>query len=87
MAPDLAIEILSPDDGFEEVMAKVDAYLQCGVKLVWLVIPSTREVLICTAQGKHAVRDRLTAPELLPGFEMPVAEIFEGLETQSVERP
>jgi Uma2 family endonuclease len=84
MAPDLAIEILSPGDGFEEVMAKVDVYLQRGVKLVWLVIPSAREVLICTAQGKHAVHDRLTAPELLPGFEMPVAEIFEGLETPKV---
>jgi len=84
MAPDLAVEILSPDDGFEKVMGKVDAYLQRGVKLVWLVLPSAREVLVCTSQGKHSVRDRLTAPEMLPGFEMPVAEIFEGLETAKV---
>ena len=61
-------------------MEKVDAYLQQGTQIVWIVIPSTREVLVCTAQGKHTVRDKLIAPELLPGFELPVADIFAGLE-------
>ncbi len=80
MAPDLAVEILSPGDGFEQVMTKVDEYLSQGVKVVWIVIPQTREVLVCTHQSKHVVRDKLTAPELLPGFELPVADIFVGLE-------
>jgi len=80
MAPDLAVEILSPGDGFEQVMEKVDEYLSQGVKLVWVIISNTREVLVCTHQSKHVVRDTLTAPELLPGFELPVAEIFVGLE-------
>ncbi|MGH7492765.1 MAG: Uma2 family endonuclease [bacterium] len=82
MAPDLAIEILSPDDTFARVMEKVDAYLQQGAQIVWIVIPDTREVLVCTSQGKYSVRDRLTAPELLPGFELQVPEIFTGLETK-----
>ncbi len=80
MAPDLAVEILSPEDSFEKVMAKVDEYLSQGVKIVWIVISATREVLVCTPQSKHIVRDTLTAPELLPGFELPVADLFVGLE-------
>lgn len=80
IAPDLAVEILSPGDGFEQVMVKVDEYLSQGVKIVWVIISSTREVLVCTTQSKHIVRDVLTAPELLPGFELPISEIFIGLE-------
>ncbi len=85
VVPDLAIEILSPDDSFERMMEKVDEYLSQGVKLVWIVITSTREVLVCTAQGKYSVRDTLTAPELLPGFELPVKDIFAGLETSRAQ--
>jgi Uma2 family endonuclease len=79
LAPDLAIEILSPDDRFMQVMDKVDEYLSQGVKMVWVVIASTREVLVCTSQSKHIVRDKLDAPELLPNFELPVQDIFVGL--------
>jgi len=84
MAPDLAVEILSPDDSFEDVMEKVDEYLLRDVKLVWVVITRTREVLVCTKQSKYGVRDKLTAPELLPGFELAVKDIFVGLETRTV---
>jgi Uma2 family endonuclease len=80
MAPDLAAEILSPDDSFEGMMEKVDEYLSQGTKLVWAVITRTREILACTKQGKYVVRDKLAAPELLPGFELPVKDIFAGLE-------
>lgn len=80
IAPDLAVEILSPDDSFEDMMEKVDEYLTQGAKLVWVIISRTREVLICTAQSKYMVRDKLTAPELLPGFELPVKDIFAGLD-------
>jgi Uma2 family endonuclease len=83
MAPDLAVEILSPGDSFEDMMAKVDEYLSQGVKLVWVVIARTREVLVCSAQSKYVVRDKLTAPELLPGFELAVADIFVGVEART----
>jgi Uma2 family endonuclease len=82
-SPDLAIEILSPTDSFEHVMEKVDEYLQQGVQIVWLVIPSTRRVLVCSPQGQYTEREVLSAPELLPGFELPVAEIFAGLEAKA----
>lgn len=87
MAPDLAVEILSPGDSFMEVMEKVDEYLRQGVKIVWVVIANTREVLVCTAKGKYSVRDMLTAPELLPGFELPVEDIFAGVEMSVEEEP
>jgi len=79
MAPDLAVEILSFDDSFEDMMGKVDEYLSQGAKLVWVVITRTRQVLVCNAQSKYIVRDKLTAPELLPGFELAVKDIFVGL--------
>jgi Uma2 family endonuclease len=82
MAPDLAVEILSPTDSFEATMEKVDEYLRQGTQIVWVVITSTREVLVCTAEGKHTVRDVLIAPNLLPGFELPVQTIFAGVETK-----
>jgi Uma2 family endonuclease len=81
MAPDLAVEVLSPTDSFEATMEKVDEYLRQGTKIVWVVITSTREVIVCTAEGKHFVKDVLTAPNLLPGFELPVSTIFSGLTT------
>lgn len=86
MAPDLAIEILSPDDSFDKIMEKVEEYLDAGTKTIWLVIASTREVLVCKPEGKHSVRDVLTAPELLPGFELPVQDIFAGVETAATSK-
>jgi Uma2 family endonuclease len=82
IAPDLAVEILSPGNDFEEMMEKVDAYLAQGTRLVWVVITRTREVMVCTKESKYTVRDKLTAPELLPGFELPVENIFAGLEAR-----
>ncbi|MDZ7269973.1 MAG: Uma2 family endonuclease [candidate division KSB1 bacterium] len=79
LAPDLVIEIISPEDNFMQVMNKVDAYLEQGTQMIWLVITITREVLVCTTTGKYSVRDLLTAPDRLPGFELPVSKIFEGI--------
>jgi len=81
MAPDLAVEILSPTNNFDDVMLKAEEYLKQGTKIVWVVISSTREVIVCTAAGKHFVKDVLTAPQILPGFELPVSTIFAGITT------
>jgi len=81
MAPDLAVEVVSPDDSFAKMMDKVDAYLQQGARIVWLVFPNTREVLVCTPEEKRSVRDVLTAPDLLPDFELRIEEIFVGIES------
>jgi Uma2 family endonuclease len=82
MAPDLAVEIVAEDDSYKKITAKVKAYLQQGAKIVWVIFASTREVLVCTAEGKHYVdiHEVLTAPEVLPDFALPVRDIFEGFE-------
>jgi Uma2 family endonuclease len=80
MAPDLAVEIPSPDDSFTKIMEEVNAYLQQGTKIVWVIFASTREILVCTATGKHYVQDVLTAPDVLPDFELSIEGIFEGVE-------
>ncbi len=85
MAPDLAVEILSPTDNFFAVMDKVDEYLQQGSKIVWLVIPQKEEVLVCTAEGKHSVRDILTAPELLPGLQISLKKVFARVKTETAQ--
>jgi Uma2 family endonuclease len=77
--PDLAIEVVSPNDLYEEIEEKVTEYLGAGVRLVWVVNPSTKTVLVrrpnktCTAL--HA-NDTLSGEDVLPGFTVPVAELF-----------
>ncbi|MCI0693203.1 Uma2 family endonuclease [candidate division KSB1 bacterium] len=78
-APNLAAEIISPDDKFEEMIDKVDEYLQQGAQMVWLIFTQRREVLVFTASSIYRVREVLTAPELLPGFELPLSTIFKSI--------
>lgn len=42
LAPDLAVEVLSPDDRSRDVLDKVGEYLQAGVRLVWVIDPKRR---------------------------------------------
>jgi Uma2 family endonuclease len=80
IAPDLAVEVISPNDTFSEVMDKVASYLNAGVRLVWLVDPLRRRVLVHAQDrpprelGEHDVLD---GEDVVPGFQMPVAELFQ----------
>ena len=78
--PILAVEILSPSDQHEEITAKIEEYLACGVSLVWKVDPDFRTVTIYRP-GKEPelvnMKQELSAEPELPGFRVPVAEIFE----------
>jgi Uma2 family endonuclease len=77
--PDLAVEVISPNDRFCEVDAKVSEYLAAGVPLIWVVNPETRTVLVLRSD-RSGVRleesDELTAAKLLPGFSCRVADLF-----------
>jgi Uma2 family endonuclease len=78
-APDLAVEVLSPDDRASEVLAKVRDWRQAGCRLVWVVDPRTRTVSVYRDSGQVlALRepDALGGEDLLPGFSVPLAEIF-----------
>jgi Uma2 family endonuclease len=78
-APDLAVEVLSPDDRAGEVLAKVRDWLQAGCRRVWVVDPRTRTVSVYRSASEVVVlseSDTLLEEDLLPGFHLPVAEIF-----------
>lgn len=79
-SPDLAVEVLSPDDRSSEVNAKIHDWLRTGCAQVWVVDPQNQTVTVYRSRGESAVfalEDTLAADDLLPGFSLPVAEIFE----------
>ncbi len=78
-APDLAVEILSPSNSFRQMTRKVRQYFAAGCHTVWVVHPDRKEVEVFEATGSDCTltaEDILEAPELLPGFSVPVAELF-----------
>ena len=82
LAPDLAVEVISPTDLAEGVDAKLDEYLRAGVRLSWFVYIPTRTVWAYKPDGTAKVyraTDTLPGEDVLPGFTVPVAELFEGL--------
>ncbi len=78
--PTLVVEILSPNDTQEEIDEMVDSYLSVGVPLVWLVDPTDRTVTIYRPGEEPTLvnsRQTLEGGTVLPGFSVPVAQIFD----------
>lgn len=76
-APDLAIEVVSRDDGWSELHDKAELYFAHGSRIVWFVDPMQKGVMVVTPEDHKWVKDILTCPELLPDFSLNVREIFE----------
>lgn len=79
IAPDLAVEIVSPGNSPGEIERKVAAYLRYGTMLVWVIYPDQRQIVAHSPTGAPRVfteRDILTGDTVLPGFSVPVSEIF-----------
>ncbi len=77
--PDLAIEVLSPDDRPGYVREKVAEWLGAGTLVVWVVDPRTRTVTIHGAGARAAVfgeSDVVPGGDLLPGFALAVFDVF-----------
>ena len=80
VAPDLVVEILSPTDRPDTVRRKLDEYLAAGVRLAWVIDPAARTVHVHPASGEPrslAAGDILAGAGVLPGFALPLDEIFE----------
>lgn len=78
-APDLAVEIVSPGDTAAEVQDKVQDYLHYGTKLVWVIYPRQRLVIVHYPDGTAKTlreTDTLSGESVVPGFSCPVKEIF-----------
>lgn len=79
-APDLAVEIVSPNDRAEKVHAKVGEYLAAGTWVVWVLWPSTQSVTVHHSGGRmeELGPDRdLVGGEVLPGFSVRVFDLFD----------
>jgi Uma2 family endonuclease len=79
LAPDLAVEVLSPGDRPAEVLAKVADWLGAGTRLVWVVDPQHSEVRVYRADGTLlvlAAQDTLDGEDVLPGFNCSITDVL-----------
>ncbi len=79
IAPDLAVEVVSPHDLASEVDEKVMEYLRAGVSLVWVINPDVRVVRVHRADFTSAFlteNDNLQGEDVLPGFACRVGALF-----------
>jgi Uma2 family endonuclease len=77
--PDLAIEILSPGDRWSEVEEKIADYLGAGTRLIWVVDPGARRVIVRYPDRPPRVvpnEEALEGEAVVPGFVLPLAELF-----------
>jgi Uma2 family endonuclease len=74
--PLLAIEILSPQQGSQEVLDKVDGYFAFGVKSCWVVSPPMHSIQILTADGRETVLTSGTAIDPVTGLTADLAAVF-----------
>ena len=79
LVPDLAAEVVSPNDTVSEVERKVRQYLAAGVRLVWVVLPETRDARVYRpGRSVSGVEPDgfLDGEDVLPGFRLPLADLF-----------
>lgn len=82
LPPDFVCEIVSPNDHADELMSKVREWLTVGVRLVWVIYPDSRTVLVLRAEGVAAwfgMGGTLSGEEVVPGFTCPVDALFADL--------
>lgn len=79
LAPDLAVEVVSPNDLFEDVSRKVNEYLAAGVRLVWVVDPKAERVFVYRHDESATIltnKDSLDGEDVVPGFKCAIADLF-----------
>ncbi len=79
LAPDLAVEVVSPSNTLAEIHSKVMDYLDAGSRRVWVADPMTRTVTVyCSRKDIRLLSgdDELDGEDVLPGFRVRLGEIF-----------
>jgi Uma2 family endonuclease len=79
LVPDLAVEVLSPKNTRAEMERKRREYFLGGCRLVWEIDPDKKTARVYTAPDESkriSEKGKLTGGDLLPGFELPLAELF-----------
>jgi Uma2 family endonuclease len=77
-APDLVVEIVSPNDDADDLARKIAQYLQAGARMVIAAYPSEQQLRVHTADGVRilGIDDTLDGGSVLPGFACPVRKLF-----------
>jgi Uma2 family endonuclease len=86
LAPDLAVEILSRTNTPREMARKRRDYFRAGVRLIWEIDPRDRTITVYTSLRKSRVLqagDVLDGGEVLPGFTLPLTDLFAQLDRQA----
>ena len=87
-APDLAVEVVSPSNTSEEISTKVEDYLSSGSRLVWIVYPERKVVVVYrrnnTVSFLHE-NEELTGEDVIPDFRFPLEKLFGNLPTKIEE--
>jgi Uma2 family endonuclease len=79
VAPELAVEVISPTNLAESTQGKVKEYLEAGVQLVWVIYPQLGWVVAYESLQRmrgFTLADELDAEPFLPGFRLPLRELF-----------
>jgi len=77
--PDLAVEIISPNDIYSEIEDKIYEYFEAGVKRVWIIYSKNKTLTVYRSPTNVKIlteNDNLTCEELLPNFRLALKEIF-----------
>ncbi len=77
--PDLAVEVLSPNDVIYDVDKRIDEYFAAGFPLLWIADPIRRSITVHPLKGRPAIfteDDEITAESALPGFRCRVGDLF-----------
>ena len=80
LAPDLAVEVISPTDRPDDIQEKVEDYLAAGTRMVWVIYQKTKSITVYRSLRDAKILrrdDTLSGEDVLPGFERKVSEIFE----------
>ena len=80
LIPDLTVEVVSPNDVFQDVLAKMREYFRLGVKQVWIVLPVDREIYVYDSPKDLRILtagDELEGGALLPSLRLPVGSLFQ----------
>lgn len=79
LAPEMAVEVISPSNTEREMERKLQDFLSAGVRLVWYVLPEPQEVHVYTAERHDVltIEQDLPGGDVLPGFVLPLRQLFE----------
>ena len=79
LIPDLAVEVLSKSNTAAEIELKLNHYFEAGVRAAWVIDPVTQTAVLYSSRSRSKVIDiggELTAPKVIPGFRLPLRDVF-----------